>query len=294
MRFRTNAKINLFLRVLGDRPDGFHEIETILHNVDLGDEMEISVESGSGIEIEMILKDGVPGPAPPQRANLIYWAAERMLEMSGTSAAINVVTRKRIPMGGGLGGGSANAAGTLVALNEMLGVGLDVEDLGRLGAAIGSDVPFCIAGGTALATSRGEVLTALPAPARLWFVLGMSHDPVQTHEVYARWRPSEESPPVDRARLTSAVGAGDPAEIAPLLINDLEPYIFGLRPDVRSGTERMVKAGALGSLTSGSGPTVFGIAADEAHAQAIADQARGVFDRCEVVGSRPEGVERLD
>ena len=294
MRFRTNAKINLFLRVLGDRPDGFHEIETILHNVDLGDEMEISVESGSGIEIEMILEDGVPGPAPPQRANLIYWAAERMLEMSGTSAAIKVVTRKRIPMGGGLGGGSANAAGTLVALNEMLGVGLDVEDLGRLGAAIGSDVPFCIAGGTALATSRGEVLTALPAPARLWFVLGMSHDPVHTHEIYARWHPSEALPPVDRSKLTSAVGAGDPAEIAPLLINDLEPYIFELRPDVRSGTERMVKAGALGSLTSGSGPTVFGIASDEAHAQAIADQARGVFDRCTVVGSRPEGVERLD
>ena len=294
MRFRTNAKINLFLRVLGDRPDGFHEIETILHSVDLGDEMEISVRSGSGIEVEMILEDGVRGPAPPPRANLIYWAAERMLELSGSSAAIRVVTRKRIPMGGGLGGGSANAAGTFVALNEMLGVGLDVEDLGRLGAAIGSDVPFCIVGGTAVATSRGEVLTALPAPARLWFVLGMSCDPVQTHEVYARWRPSEESAPVDRSKLTSAVGAGDPAEIAPLLINDLEPYIFELRPDVRSGTERMMKAGALGSLTSGSGPTVFGIASDEAHAQSIADRARGEFDRVQVVGSRPEGVERLD
>ncbi|MDQ3620447.1 MAG: 4-(cytidine 5'-diphospho)-2-C-methyl-D-erythritol kinase [Actinomycetota bacterium] len=294
MRFRANAKINLFLRVLGDRPDGFHEIESILHSVDLGDEMEISIESGSGIDVEMILEDGVRGPAPPARSNLIYWAAERMLELSGYSVAIKVVTRKRIPMGGGLGGGSADAAGTLVALNEMLGVGLDVEDLGRLGAAIGSDVPFCIAGGTALATSRGEVLTALPAPARLWFVLGMSRDPVQTHDVYARWRPSQESPPADRSQLMSAIGVGDPAEIAPLLLNDLEPYIFELRPDVRSGTERMVKVGALGSLTSGSGPTVFGIASDEAHAQGIADRARGEFDRVQVVGSRPEGVERLD
>lgn len=294
MRFRANAKINLFLRVLGDRPDGFHEIESILHSVDLGDEMEISIESGSGIDVEMILEDGVRGPAPPARSNLIYWAAERMLELSGYSVAIKVVTRKRIPMGGGLGGGSADAAGTLVALNEMLGVGLDVEDLGRLGAAIGSDVPFCIAGGTALATSRGEVLTALPAPARLWFVLGMSRDPVQTHDVYARWRPSQESPPADHSQLMSAIGVGDPAEIAPLLLNDLEPYIFELRPDVRSGTERMVKVGALGSLTSGSGPTVFGIASDEAHAQGIADRARGEFDRVQVVGSRPEGVERLD
>ncbi len=294
MRFRANAKINLFLRVLGDRPDGFHEIESILHSVDLGDEMEISIESGSGIDVEMILEDGVRGPAPPARSNLIYWAAERMLELSGYSVAIKVVTRKRIPMGGGLGGGSADAAGTLVALNEMLGVGLDVEDLGRLGAAIGSDVPFCIAGGTALATSRGEVLTALPAPARLWFVLGMSRDPVQTHDVYARWRPSQESPPADRSQLMSAIGVGDPAEIAPLLLNDLEPCIFELRPDVRSGTERMVKVGALGSLTSGSGPTVFGIASDEAHAQGIADRARGEFDRVQVVGSRPEGVERLD
>ena len=294
MRFRANAKINLFLRVLGDRPDGFHEIESILHSVDLGDEMEISIESGGGIEVEMILADGVRGPAPPARSNLIYWAAERMLELSGSSAAIKVVTRKRIPMGGGLGGGSANAAGTLVALNEMLGVGLDVEDLGRLGAGIGSDVPFCIAGGTALATSRGEVLTALSAPARLWFVLGMSRDPVQTHEVYARWRPSQELPRADRSQLTSAIGVGNPAEIAPLLLNDLEPYIFELRPDVRSGTERMEKAGALGSLTSGSGPTVFGIASDEAHARGIADRARDDFDRVQVVGSRPEGVERLD
>ena len=293
MRLRTNAKINLFLKVLGLRPDGFHAIESILSSVDLGDEMEFSVSPGKGIEIEMILEDGVRGPVPSPRENLIYRAAERVLELRGSEAAVKVVTRKSIPMGGGLGGGSANAAGTLVALNEMLKVGLDEDELRNEAAALGSDVPFCIAGGTALATSRGEALSALPT-ALAWFVLGMSHEPVQTRDVYERWRPSEAPAVASHLEMSRAAGIGNPREIAAFLHNDLEPYVFELRPDVRSGIERMRRAGALGSLTSGSGPTVFGIASEEAHARAIADEVRGDFDRVRVVGSRPEGVERLD
>lgn len=293
MKIRTNAKINLFLGVLERRPDGFHEIETILHNVGFGDEMEISVGAGTGVEVVMILEDGLLGPAPAPRDNLIHRAAERVLELSGSTAGVRIVTRKRVPMGGGLGGGSANAAGTLVALNELLAAGLSTHELEGVAAELGSDVPFCLTGGTAMGTSRGERVRALPSRSGAWFVLGLSDRPVQTREVYGRWRPSGAPTPASPARMAHAIEGGEPSEIASLLHNDLEPCIFEMRPDVRAGVTRMTAAGALGSLTSGSGPTVFGVASDEGHARSIAEGVSGDFDRVRVVGSRPGCVERL-
>jgi len=197
-------------------------------------------------------------------------------------------------MGGGLGGGSANAAGTLVALNELLAAGLSTRDLQGIGAELGSDVPFCIAGGSGLATSRGEEVEGLPSRVLAWFVLGLSNEPMHTGDVYRRWRPSGAPGSVSPPPMAGAIEKGDPSAIASLLHNDLEPSIFEMRPMVRAGVSRMMAAGALGSLTSGSGPTVFGVAADEAHAHAIAEGVKGDFDGVRVVRSRPGCVERLD
>src|SRR5688572_17471973 len=158
-RLRTHAKLNLFLRVIGRRPDGYHEIESIFHGISLADEIAIRSAEGDGIDVVM---DGGAGSVLEEielENNLAYLAARSLIERGVTSTGLRIEVQKRIPVGGGLGGGSSNAAGVLVALNEMWGAGLGSEDLNAVGASVGSDVPYCLVGGTMLATARGEKLT---------------------------------------------------------------------------------------------------------------------------------------
>ena len=179
VRLRTYAKINLFLRVIGSRADGFHEIETILHGIGLYDEIEMELTDGS-IDVSMELADGLTGVLPASGDNLIHHAAALLRTHAGTTVGIRVRVKKGIPIAAGLGGGSGNAAGALVVIGDIWGVELDRETTMSLAAQLGSDVPYCIDGGTALATSRGETLTQLPATSPMWFVLGGSNDPLST------------------------------------------------------------------------------------------------------------------
>lgn len=291
MRLRTNSKINLYLRVVAGRADGYHEIETIYHSVGLSDDIEITPADQGVIEVEMVLAEGLRGELPEPRRNLVHRAAE-LLAASGTvPGGVHVKIVKRIPIASGLGGGSGNAAGALVALAEHWKLEHTPDSLIELAAQLGSDVPYCIKGGTALASGRGENLTYLTASISAWFVLGISSRGLPTSEVYAAWDEIRTRSAEGPASMTVALGAGDVEEVAGLLRNDLEPAAFHLRPELAEHKGALLRAGALGALVSGSGPTLLGIARTEEDARAIAEKVRGIFDRVEVVDSRQACVE---
>ena len=294
VRMRTYAKLNLFLRVLGPRPDGYHEIETILHGIKLADDVEIIPTSSGKVEIEMTLAEHLRGEVPAQEENVIWEVASSLLERGARNDGVLIRIVKRIPIGAGLGGGSGNAAGALVVLNELWDTRLDNEQLLKSAGALGSDVPYCIHGGTALATARGDELTPLPAPDALWFVLGISHEALFTKDIYEMWEALGAAPEVKSAPMTLALGGSDPAEIASLLHNDLESVVVRLRPELLNKKEVMLRAGALGSCITGSGPTVFAIARDEAHAQEIAVAVANAFDNVMVVPSSSVCIERFE
>lgn len=277
IRIRACAKVNLYLRVLGHRPDGYHEIETILCGIDLADELELAADSTGEVKVET---DHDLEP------NLVALAAERLQARTGTGGGASIRLTKRIPVGAGLGGGSADAAATLVGLNELWGASLDRAGLLDVAADVGSDVPYFLVGGIALATGRGEKVKALDAPEPMWFVLGLSDGPLMTRDVYGAF---DALPPVDGpspAEMIAALASGDAAAVGSLLSNDLERAAFGVRPELETKKAALLGAGALGACTSGSGPTIFAVAADEAHAASIAAGAAGAFDRVLVVRSR--------
>jgi 4-diphosphocytidyl-2-C-methyl-D-erythritol kinase len=294
IRVRTHAKLNLFLRVIGRRPDGYHEIESIFHGVSLADEIDIRRAEGDAVDVVMHGGAGSPLEEIELETNLAYLAARSLIERGITSTGLLIEVNKNIPVGGGLGGGSSNAAGVLVALNELWGAGLGSEDLNAVGASVGSDVPYCLVGGTMLATARGEKLTSLPSPADLHVVLGISDRPLLTKDVYERWDHLGAEPGDGSASMTLALGAGDPVEVGQLLHNDLEPAAFSLRPELQASKDELLEAGALGAAVTGSGPTLFGIARDAEHAQEIAARVKGHFDRVEVADTARRCVERLD
>ena len=287
IRLRTNAKINLFLRVVEKLPDGFHSIETIFQSVSLADDL-IAESSDAPFRVETVA--GAPGIDPPDpEHNIVTKAAECLAEAVGIAATGTVSVTKHIPVGGGLAGGSGDAAGALVALAEMWGTS---ADLSAIAPSLGSDVSFCLSGGTALGTGRGEHLTPLAIGAPLWFVLGISFEPLLTAHVYSEWRESDRSETsVDL--MLFALRTARPEQLAAALRNDLEGPALRLRPELAAGKTAMLEAGAVGASVSGSGPTIFALASGEDHARQIAARVSGNFDRVEVVTSRAAGVEKL-
>lgn len=293
VRIRTNAKLNLFLRVVGTRPDGYHELETIFHGIGLGDDIELVPTSTGGIEIDMTLDPDLVGDLPTAEENLVARAIQGLVRKGATNPGIKIHIIKRIPIAAGLGGGSGNAAGALVALSELWSMDLDPQALVGIGASIGSDVPYCLGGGTALAMRRGEELTPLPAPLTIWFVLGISFRPLLTKEVYDAWDKMEPVDDAGSAPMTFALGSGDVDEIADLLHNDLERAAFSLWPELADKKQAMIDAGALGAALTGSGPTVFSIVRDESHAGAVAAKVREHFDLVICVPSHTRCIEHL-
>lgn len=293
IRLRSNAKVNLFLRVASRRTDGYHEIETVFQSVGLADEITIVPTTSGRVDVDMALDAGLAGEAPPVVTNLAYKAARRLIHEGADTEGARIEITKRIPIGAGLGGGSSNAASVLVGLNEMWGLGLADGSLRALAADLGSDVPYCIGGGTALATGRGEKLTAISTSCELWFVLGMSFEPLSAARIYALWDEVPSHGDAGAAAVIKALESGDVPGVAALVRNDLEPAVFSLRPELMDRKALLVEAGALGACVSGSGPTVFGVATDEASAGKIASTVDSVFDSVAVVRSTPRCIERL-
>jgi 4-diphosphocytidyl-2-C-methyl-D-erythritol kinase len=259
------AKINWTLEVLGRRPDGYHELRTILQTIDLADTLHFRLR-----EAGTILTCDHPG-VPLGEENLVFRAATLLREAVGCDQGVEIAIEKRLPMGGGLGGGSSNAAVTLLALQELWGVALPTSDLFRLASRLGADVPFFLLGGTCLGVGRGDEVYPLPeleATTLLLVNVGIS---VQTPEVYRNLPPElTKAGPVDmmplsldlvyhRELLLSDWRTDPIGSIARRMINDLERPVFPRHPQLREIKQTLSECGARSALLSGSGSTVFAI-----------------------------------
>lgn len=242
------AKVNLHLSVLGRRPDGYHEIATLMQKITLCDEMRFE-PGGKGVVLRC------PGTSLPEdRGNIVRRAADALFARAGRSMDVVITIRKRIPVAAGLGGGSSNAAVTLEALNELMATPLERGELLDLGARLGADVPFFLGGETAWAFGIGERLVPESLPP-FWLVLVNPGYEVSTKEVYEGLKMGLTNKVIQYKipRLETV------PRIVQHLRNDLETVTMSLHPDLSEIKEKLMASGAMGTLMSGSGPTVFGI-----------------------------------
>jgi len=287
VRLRAFAKINYALEVTGRRPDGYHDIRSVMQSISLADDVEIE-RGGKGLEL-IVEPEGTEIGPPEQNTVYRAWAALRKL--TGEDTPVRVLLRKRIPAGAGLAGGSADAAAALVGLNEILGLRIDQETLRGLGVRIGADVPFCLTGGTALGEGVGENLTALPAPPHHYLVVAKPQPGADTGVVY-RLHDELGAEPGDCVRpVVGALERGDLTSLASSIGNDLARVTERLVPEVASLRERLLELGALGSGMTGSGTAVYGIFQAEAEARSAAGGIQAPF--VDICGPAIAGVEML-
>jgi 4-diphosphocytidyl-2-C-methyl-D-erythritol kinase len=279
---RAPAKINLGLRVLGKRPDGYHNLLSLMVPVNLCDELRFELGS-RGIELRCPNSD-----LPTDETNLVYRAAQHFLNACQREVGVKIELNKNIPMGAGLGGGSSDAATTLIAMNHMLGGLMEQKDLHSLALELGADVPFFLVGRWAMAAGIGERLTPLENVPTLWTVLLHPHIQVSTRWAYENLtlttRPNE-----SKFNILGDTSAGEmtashqrlldrrllsPEDMRPLLVNDFEPLVFGHYPQLHDLRQALLAAGAKAAPMTGSGPTLVGLFETEREARAAHDLLR--------------------
>ncbi|MDX6257788.1 MAG: 4-diphosphocytidyl-2-C-methyl-D-erythritol kinase [Frankiales bacterium] len=252
---RVPAKVNLFLGCGLLRDDGFHELTTVFHAVSLFDEVTVWESDGLTVEVTGEGETDVPLDG----TNLAVRAARLLGRRLGIEPDVHVALHKGIPVAGGMAGGSADAAGTLVALDALWGAGLTREALEELAAELGSDVPFALHGGTALGVGRGEQLTSVLARGDYHWVFALADGGLPTPAVYAEldaWRAGADPRPVPSPdAVFAALRSGNAKALGAALVNDLQVAAIRLRPGLRRTLEAGRELGALGSVVSGSGPT---------------------------------------
>ncbi|MCL0067979.1 4-(cytidine 5'-diphospho)-2-C-methyl-D-erythritol kinase [Peptococcaceae bacterium] len=263
LKVKAHAKINLALKVLGKRKDGYHEVEMVMQSLALHDKIFLTLIRS---DIELL----VEGDAPLDESNLAYKAAKAILEYSDCKQGIRIKLVKNIPAAAGLAGGSSDAAAVLLGINKLLKLGLDTEELMEIGKGLGSDVPFCIMGGTALARGRGEKIQPLPKAPKMGVMLIKPDFGVSTAQVYKRFSLDLVEKKADVNAVVEAIKKGDIKGIATAIFNDLEYVTMDMHPCLEGIKRQLEDAGALGVLMSGSGPTVYGLAFDLGHANILA------------------------
>ncbi|KMJ56750.1 4-diphosphocytidyl-2C-methyl-D-erythritol kinase [Bacillus sp. LL01] len=270
---KAPAKINLSLDVLKKRPDGFHEVKMIMTTIDLADRIELSERTDG--QISIISHNRY---VPDDNRNLAYQAAALLKERFNVKQGVSIGITKMIPVAAGLAGGSSDAAATLRGLNKLWKLGLSLDDLAEIGAEIGSDVSFCVYGGTALATGRGEIVKHIPAPPHSWIVLAKPTIGVSTAEVYNNLNLDKVAHP-DVEGMLEAIHENDYEKMVGLVGNVLESVTLKLYPEVAHIKDQMKKFGADAVLMSGSGPTVFGIVQYDSRMHRIYNGLRGFCDQ---------------
>jgi 4-diphosphocytidyl-2-C-methyl-D-erythritol kinase len=262
------AKINLSLDVIGKREDGYHLLKTIMQNVALFDEVTVKkTESGIGIYCNN-------GKIPCNAKNTAYKAAKAVMDKFNINEGVDIIIDKRIPVAAGLAGGSTDAAGVIKAMNTLFDLNMTVDEMMELGVKVGADVPFCILETTALAEGIGEVLTPLKPLEEGWVVLAKPDIYVSTKEVYGRLKIDEIPRHANTPRLVQYIEKGDINNIALNMVNVLENVTIKDYPIIFEIKNIMMDNHALGSLMSGSGPTVFGIFDDRNTAEKCYNRLR--------------------
>jgi len=267
---KAPAKINLSLDVLHKRPDGYHEVEMVMTMVDLADRIEMQEMAR-----DTIIISSQAGYIPLDEKNLAFQAARLIKDRYDVKQGVYIHLDKRIPVAAGLAGGSSDAAATLRGLNRLWNLNIPNEELQVLGAELGSDVPFCVTGGTALATGRGEKLEPISAPPQCWVVLAKPPINVSTSEIYGKLNAREIKRHPSTEGVLSAIRDKQFDRLCENLGNVLEEVTLDLYPEVRHLKECMQRLGADGVLMSGSGPTVFGLVSKEAKVPRIYNGLRG-------------------
>ena len=264
----ANAKINLTLDILGKRPDGFHEVAMVMQSIGLHDTLTMEKTDG-----EIALSINVPWLKADEK-NLAWRAAELVRQEYGLTGGVRMELTKRIPIAAGLAGGSADAAAVLKGMNELYDLQMSEARLCELGAKLGSDIPFCLMGGTMLATGRGEVLTRLADMPETWVVLAKPRISVSTAWAYQNYDEQGAERHPDNEAIKKAIARGNRKAVAGLLCNVLESVTIKKYDVIADYKQMMLDKGAMASMMSGSGPTVFGLARNREQAEAIANVLR--------------------
>jgi len=275
---KAPAKINLTLDVKYKRDDGYHEVEMVMTTVDLADWVHIKERDDDRITI-----DTSAGFIPTDQRNLAYQAAELLRKKYNLKNGIHIDIEKNIPVAAGLAGGSSDAAATLKGLNQLWGLHLSLDELARIGAELGSDIPFCIYGGTALATGRGEIIQPLPSPPSCWVVMAKPRKGVSTADVYGKLRVEEIERRPDLSAVEKALQEKNFDLLCKNLVNVLEPVTFSISPEVKRIKEQMIRFGGQGVLMSGSGPTVYALIRGDGKAARVYNGLRGFCSEVYVV-----------
>lgn len=270
---KAPAKINLSLDVLHKRPDGYHEVKMVMTTIDLADRIELIPLASDTIKIISHNRF-----VPDDHRNLAYQAAKLLKDTFGIRTGVAISITKTIPVAAGLAGGSSDAAATLRGLNKLWKLGLNLDQLAELGSKIGSDVSFCVYGGTALATGRGEKIEHIPAPPPCWVILAKPTIGVSTAEVYRNLNLNTIAHP-DVDGMVQAIKNQDYEGICSLVGNVLEDVTLKKYPEVANIKEQMKRFGADAVLMSGSGPTVFGLVQYDSRLHRIYNGLRGFCDQ---------------
>lgn len=254
LELKAYGKINLGLDVIRKRPDGYHDLDMVMQMVDVYDDVILTQIEGTEIVVRTdtaVLSNGTD--------NLAYMAARMLMDEFGITQGLEITIKKRIPIAGGMAGGSSDCAATLKGVNQMFDLGLSKEELMERGVRLGADVPYCILGGTAIARGIGEILTPLPTPPECHVIIAKPPVSVSTAFVYGNIRPDKIERRPDIEAMVSAIKAQDLYKLAENLYNVMEDITVPQYPIIQEIKTVMLDNGALNSIMSGSGPTVFGL-----------------------------------
>lgn len=262
MNVKAWAKLNLTLDILRKREDGYHDLQMVMQSISLCDELSITPADGEGsmsTNLSYLPADG---------RNLAQLAAAAFREVTGKGGEVDIAIEKNIPVCAGMGGGSSDAAAVLRAMNELTGAGLSLTELAKIGERVGSDVPYCVLGGTAMAEGRGEILSPLPPLPHCWVAVCKPTFPVSTPQLFGRVDVRKIVRRPDTAGLVAALEAGDLIGVARRMYNVFEDVMEPRRRgEIDSIKAALIDCGALGASMSGSGPTVFGLFEEKTHAE---------------------------
>ncbi|MDR0963663.1 MAG: 4-(cytidine 5'-diphospho)-2-C-methyl-D-erythritol kinase [Clostridium sp.] len=255
---QAHAKINLSLDILGKLDNGYHEVRMVMQSISLADQLHLCVAPvGTGIRMHNDAR------LPNGERNLVYRAAQMMSEHFGIRDGLSIQLEKRIPIAAGLGGGSSDAAAVMLAMNDLFDLGATVEQLETLASSLGADVPFCLHGGTMLAEGIGDRLTVLPPVTPLYLIVDKPNFAVSTKWVYNHYDPSKVLKHPDTDAILAAIQNAEVGAMIAGMENVLESVTLPKHPMLQPIKNRLLKLGAIKSLMSGSGPTVFGLFLDQ-------------------------------
>ncbi len=262
MQVKAFAKLNLTLDILRRREDGYHDLQMVMQSIDLADELTITPAEGEGAMSTTL------SYLPSDGRNLAQMAAEAFRNAAGRGGQVDISIVKRIPVCAGMAGGSSDAAAVLRAMNELTGAGYTPAELAKIGEAVGSDVPYCVVGGTALAEGRGERLTPLPPLPPCRVVVCKPPFPISTPQLFSRVDVRKIARRPDTEGMLAALADGDLTGVARRMYNVFEDVLEPRRQaEINAIKAALIDCGALGAAMTGSGPTVFGLFDDPAAAE---------------------------